>query len=135
MDWPSNGCPTGTRLCTRRFREHWKSRSSFRYVRVYQNLSNKGLHLASETPILARSADEMVQRMPEAAARDLVEWDSVPSNAEADLAAILGHEISLSRLTEQDLEAPALQDDYPVNEYFALRRGTSVGREARFGSE
>jgi hypothetical protein len=73
--------------------------------------------------------------MPEAAARDLVEWDSVPSNAEADLAAILGHEISLSRLTEQDLEAPALQDDYPVNEYFALRRGTSVGREARFGSE
>jgi spermidine synthase len=109
---------------------------SFRYIRVYQNPSNKGLHfLASETPILARSAKEMVQRMPEAAARDLVEWDRVPSNAETDLAAILGHELSVSRLTEQDREAPALQDDYPVNEYYALRRGTRVGREFRLGSE
>jgi len=108
---------------------------SFSHVRVYQNPSNKGLHfLASETPIPALTAEQMVRHMPQSAVRDLLEWDNPSSTAEGDFVAILNHELSLSRLIEQDLQAPALQDDHPINEYYVLRRGTDVGREFRFDS-
>ena len=35
---------------------------------------------------------------------------------------MLSHEVSLETLIQQAPNAPALQDDHPLNEYFILRR-------------
>jgi spermidine synthase len=108
---------------------------SFRDVRVYQNPSNKGLHfLASEIRITTPSAEQLVKHMPQSAVRDLLEWDNPVSTAEADFAAVISHELPLSALIEQDPNAPALQDDRPVNEYYLLRRRTGRSREFRLGT-
>jgi hypothetical protein len=58
--------------------------------------------------------------MPPDAAADLVEWGPFPS-AEEQFAAVLRNEISIDGLIAQDPEAPALEDDRPVNEYSLLR--------------
>jgi hypothetical protein len=80
-----------------------------------------GVHyLASRHPIPDRSADDLAKRMPPDAAADLVEWGPFPS-AEQQFAAILESEIPVGWLLSLDKNAPALEDDRPVNEYGRLR--------------
>ena len=95
---------------------------SFPYVRVFSPLSGSGLHfLASDWPLLSRSAQDLAERMPAAAARDLVEWGPEPTPV-GMFANMLGKEHPLNEVLARDPRAPALVDDRPVNEFYALRR-------------
>ena len=95
---------------------------SFPYVRVFHSLDNTGLHfLASEHPIVQRSAQELADRMPERAVQDLLEWGPASSAAQ-QFSIVLDRELSLDQLTSRAPQVPALQDDHPENEYFFLRK-------------
>lgn len=95
---------------------------SFPYVRVFHSLDNQGFHfLASEHPLVQRSAQELADRMPERAVQDLLEWGPAASAAE-QFSIILSRELPLEQMTSGAPRAPALQDDRPENEYYFLRR-------------
>jgi len=97
-------------------------KESFPYVRVFQSIEGWGIHyLASRQPIPDRSAADLAKRMPPAAAADLVEWGPYPT-AEQQFAAVLKNELPIDWVIALDKNAPALQDDRPVNEYDLLRR-------------
>jgi hypothetical protein len=89
---------------------------------VFRSRADWGLYfLASNHPIPNRNAEELVQRMPVAAIKDLVEWRLDP-DPQAPLAGVLKNEIPIAQLIAEAPNAPALQDDLPVNEYYVLRR-------------
>jgi spermidine synthase len=99
--------------------------NSFPYVRAFQD--EFGFHLlCSDQPIPARSAQQLVQRMPAGAVADFAEWGPSPSGPEAaaqdKFASLLGQEIPMEKLLNVAPNAPALTDDRPVNEYYAVRR-------------
>jgi spermidine synthase len=95
---------------------------SFPYVRVFHSLDNRGFHfLASEHPLFRRNGQELVDRMPERAVQDLLEWGPA-SNAAQQFSIVLDREVSLDRLISGAPNAPALEDDHPENEYFFLRK-------------
>lgn len=105
---------------------------SFAYVRVFGPLKGSGLHfLASDEPIAQRTPEELAARMPASAAQDLVEWGPEPT-AEKTFAIVLGKEHSISQILARDPQAPALTDDHPVNEFYALRRYIVPGLRRRF---
>jgi hypothetical protein len=64
----------------------------------------------------------LAQRLPAAAAADLVEWDRSP-DAEGRFAKLLQNELPIDQLVAASPATPALSDDRPINEYYALRRG------------
>lgn len=95
---------------------------SFPYVRVFHSLDNWGFHLlASEHPILNRTAQELAGRLPQSAVQDLLEWGPA-TNAAEQFAIILGRELELSEMISRAPEAAPMQDDRPENEYFLLRQ-------------
>ncbi len=97
-------------------------RRSFPYVRVFAFGKNWGFHfLASDHPLPNRTANELAQRLPAAAAADLVEWDQQP-NAEARFAHLLNYELSIDQLIAASPGTPALSDDRPINEYYFVRK-------------
>jgi len=99
---------------------------SFPYVRVFHSIEGWGYHfLASRSALPQFSAAELASHLPPAAAADLVEWGPA-DNAEQQFASVLTQELSLDSLIQKDPDAPALQDDRPVNEYFLLRRVGNV---------
>ncbi|HEY1659399.1 MAG TPA: MFS transporter [Candidatus Sulfotelmatobacter sp.] len=94
---------------------------SFPYVRAFLSLENYGVHyLASMQPIPSRSPAELANRMPPAAAADLVEWGPLYTPQE-QFSALLQRELNLQWLLALDKNAPALQDDRPINEYYLIR--------------
>lgn len=94
---------------------------SFPYVRAFRSVSGWGIHyLASRQPIPNRSAVDLAKRMPPAAAADLVEWGPFPT-PEQEFAAVLQNEMPIDFVISLDKNAPAMQDDRPVNEYYLLR--------------
>jgi spermidine synthase len=94
---------------------------SFPYVRAFGSVAGWGVHyLASRQPIPDRSAAELAKRMPPSAAADLVEWGPFPT-AEQQFADVLKKEMPIGWLVGADKDAPAMQDDRPVNEYDLLR--------------
>ena len=96
-------------------------KESFPYVRAFISIEGMGIHyFASRRPIPRLSAAEMVKRMPPSAASDLVEWGPYPT-AEQQLAVMLKREVPVDWLISADVNAPAMQDDRPVNEYYWLR--------------
>jgi spermidine synthase len=96
-------------------------KESFPYVRVFEYGHNISFQfLASEHPIPERTPDELAQRMPAKAAQDLVEWSpNVPP--QQIFSFIIQHETSIDQVIALAPEAPSLQDDRPMNEYFILR--------------
>ena len=95
---------------------------SFPHVRVFHSLNGWGYHfLASDQPIPNRTPQELAQRLPEAAARDLVEWGP-ERDAAHQFADVLKTELPIAQVVAGDRRAVALQDDHPVNEYYAIRR-------------
>jgi spermidine synthase len=97
-------------------------RRSFPYVRVFAFGKNWGFHfLASDRPVPIRSASELAQRLPAAAAADLVEWDKQP-NAEARFTHLLNYELPIDQLIAASPTTPALSDDRPINEYYVVRQ-------------
>ena len=94
---------------------------SFPYVRAFKSVSGWGVHyLASRQPIPNRSAADLAKRMPPAAAADLVEWGPFPT-PEQQFTAVLQNEMPIDFIMSLDKNAPAMQDDRPVNEYYLLR--------------
>ncbi len=97
-------------------------RQSFPYVRVFAFGKNWGFHfLASDRSLPNRTASELAQRLPAAAAADLVEWDPQP-DAEARFAHLLNFELPIDQLISASPSTPALSDDRPINEYYLLRQ-------------
>jgi len=95
-------------------------RRSFRYVRVFA-VEKDGLHfIASEQPFPNRTANDLAQRLPPAAAADFVEWGPEPS-AEGRFTDLLNHELPIDQLISAAPATPALSDDRPINEYYILR--------------
>jgi spermidine synthase len=99
-------------------------RNSFPYVRVFGSVDGWGYHfLASEQPLPHLSAEELQHRLPADAVADLTEWDS-PGGGDAAFDAfdtVLQNEIPIERLIAKSPATPALRDDRPINEYYALR--------------
>ena len=94
---------------------------SFPYVRAFISIEGVGIHyFASRQPIPYRSASELAKRLPPSAAADLVEWGPLPT-AEQMFAATLRREVPISRVVALDSNAPAVEDDRPVNEYDLVR--------------
>ncbi len=94
---------------------------SFPYVRVFQYGPNWGFHfLASSHPIPNFTSEELLQHMPPAAVQDMMEW-RYEATPVLEFAYLLHRETPLDRLIAGDPQAPAMQDDRPVNEYFLLR--------------
>jgi spermidine synthase len=94
---------------------------SFPYVRVFHSVEHWGLHfLASSRPIPNRTGEELAQRMPAGATKDLMEWGP-EATAEGQFAVVLNSELPLQQIIAQAPDTVALQDDRPVNEYYALR--------------
>lgn len=96
-------------------------KQSFPYIRAFHSLDNGGIHfLASEYPIVKRSAEELVDRMPQSAEEDLIEWG--PATTPADqFSIILGRELALDQIISRAPDASTLEDDHPENEYYFLR--------------
>ena len=95
---------------------------SFPYVRVFVSVEGWGLHfLASSQPIPVRTPQELAERMPATALRDLIEWGPEPT-PEGNFSLVLNREQPLSQVIALSPQAPALIDDRPVNEFYGLRR-------------
>jgi len=96
-------------------------KESFPYVRAFVSIGGWGTHfLASRQPIPDRSAADLAKRMPASAVADLVEWGPFPT-AEQQFADVLKREIPIDWVISADVNAPAMQDDRPVNEYYLVR--------------
>jgi spermidine synthase len=94
---------------------------SFSHVRVFVSVLDRGHHfLASMSPIPAATPDALASRMPPSAAADMVEWGP-ESRAEQQFAKALSKEVSLDWMIQQDPNAPTMEDDRPVNEYYYVR--------------
>ncbi len=96
--------------------------SSFPYVRAFQSFDgDSGIHfLASSRPLPAVSASILAARLPPAATLDFIEWGP-ESNAEAQFNKVLSQERSIEVMIAQAPRVPALEDNQPINEYYALR--------------
>jgi spermidine synthase len=101
-------------------------RNSFPYVRVFRWGTLWGFHfLASEHPLPNLTAEELQAKLPADAAIDLAEWAPPSRGSEAVMNAfqsLLKSEVPLEALIAQSPKTPALTDDRPINEYYALRR-------------
>ena len=100
-------------------------KDSFPYVRVFGSVDGWGYHfLASEQPLPHLSAEELRHRLSADAIADLTEWDSPGGEAAAFDAfdTVLQSEIPIETLIAPSPGTPALRDDRPINEYYALRR-------------
>ena len=96
---------------------------SFPHVRVFQSIYGRGQHfLASREPILSPPVSELLARMPEAAIKDMVEWDGGPPSQL--LQAMLSQEIGIEALLPKGSreKSIAISDDRAVNEFFFMRR-------------
>ena len=96
-------------------------RNAFPYVRAYQPNEGQGIHfLASMTPLRVATGEELAGRLPDRAARDLVEWnrDTTPAKMLSD---VLSRERPLESLIWPDPSVLPITDDRPINEYFLLR--------------
>ncbi len=105
--------------------------ASFDHVRVFHSITRMSrrkltgvqglLFLASDDPIEVRTPAALVQRMPDTAIHDLLEWGP-EIDAEDQLADILNNEVPIETVIATAPQATALDDDRPVNEYYFLRR-------------
>jgi spermidine synthase len=96
-------------------------REVFPFVRAFPSVDGSGVHfLASNQPISLRTPEELVLRMPRTATADLVEWQKQKDPADS-FASVVEHELSVDTLITSVPDAPTLDDDHPINEFFLLR--------------
>jgi len=100
---------------------------SFPYVRAFVSVGNEGLHfLASMNPIPTLTASELAKHLPLDAAHDLIEWGPA-STPQAQFQLVLDQEMPIEKVIGADPNAPVLQDDRPVNEFFLIRKLSEPG--------
>jgi hypothetical protein len=94
----------------------------FPYVRAFQSMAGDPCFhfLASQSPIVQRSAPELVSQMPAMAIKDMMEWGPGRTPAE-QLNMLLHHETDPQRFIAIAPHTPVLDDDRPINEYDWLR--------------
>jgi len=103
---------------------------SFPYVRVFPSVEGWGFHfLASDKPLPHWNEAELVQHTPRDAVKDLMEWGPQPT-AERQFAVVLEREVQIDEMIKEAPDAPALHDDHPINEYYALRNWNSTFRQS-----
>jgi spermidine synthase len=94
-------------------------RKSFRSVLCFNSVQGWGYHiLAADQAITVPTAQKMLQRMPQAAVEDLVEWAPGTDPAQY-LNMVLSRAVSLDSVV--DNSGAKISDDTPFNEYFFLR--------------
>jgi len=95
--------------------------ASFPYVRAFDSLEGWGTHyLVSMQPIKGDDPGDLVHEMPEAAQRDLTEFN--PGMIALSLMTkLLDGEDDLEDLTQPAPGVPPITDDRAINEYFLLR--------------
>lgn len=102
-------------------------RNSFPYVRVFRYGERQGHHfLASTQPLPRRTAGELLGKMPGSAVTDLTEWARSPGTPPMLLVfntmnTMLHNEVPIEEVIALSPATPALSDDRPINEYYALR--------------
>ena len=92
---------------------------TFPHVRMFSSYDDLGTHyLASQQPLPALTAEELLARMPRGAQADLVEWrdDKDPT---AFLRLILSKEKDPQAFVGTNIAS--VTDDRPFNEYYLLR--------------
>lgn len=95
--------------------------NSFSYVRCFPSVERWGMHiLASMQPIETVDAEAVAARFPEAARRDLLEWNSTGESAASYINSVLTQEFSLAGFLATASKS-RITDDQPYNEYFLLR--------------
>jgi spermidine synthase len=96
-------------------------KESFPYVRVFHSLNGWGYHfLASRQPIPDFTPAQLAAKLPADAATDMVEWGP-EHDPEHQFADVLKTELPIDQVIALAPQAAALQDDRPVNEYYAIR--------------
>jgi len=95
--------------------------NSFNYIYVYKSTGGWGHHFScSQSPFPFVDPDTLVQRIPDRARVDLMEW--YRSKDVKELMHVLHqNRVPIESLLNPD-EALVITDDHPFNEYFALRR-------------
>lgn len=95
----------------------------FPYVRAYQSLEGGPAYhfLASMSPIPDLTAAQLVARTPASALTDMMEWGPAKT-AEEQYGMLVSHEVQARDLIAPAANAPSLQDDRPINEYYWLRQ-------------
>ena len=97
---------------------------SFPHVRAFLSVEGCGYHyMASMQPIPRLSDSELLSRMPDAARRDMMEWDEAAPSI-TYLRAMLGYELDPNSLLIDGSrwKTVAICDDRPINEFFFVRR-------------
>jgi len=93
---------------------------SFAHVRAFRSVGGWGIHyLASRRPIPPLTAEELRDRMPEAAVRDMTEWGG---GSRQPLRLMLARELDPRSLATAAGETAPITDDRPLNEFFLVRR-------------
>jgi len=94
---------------------------SFPYIRAFRSYDRAGiLFMASMEPLPVISSSVLAARLPSAAVSDFVEWGP-QANPQQQFDLFLTRELPLQDLVAEDPQAPAIQDDQPINEYYLLR--------------
>lgn len=95
---------------------------SFPYVRVFVSVQHSGNHfLASNQPIPDWTPQQLVDHMPAKAVTDMMEWGPT-STPTQQFAMVLDTEFPVDQMIAGAPNAPPIQDDRPVNEYYVLRQ-------------
>ena len=95
--------------------------NSFPYVLILSSVEDWGYHfLASNSPIVLPTPEEMLARMPIKARHDLMEW--FPGQSIEDiLSEILDRSVEPSVILGES-SSLTITDDRPFNEYYFIRR-------------
>lgn len=95
---------------------------SFRYVRAFESLEHWGTHyIVSETAIPDPDLDSVIARMPEAAKRDIVEFNKDSSTPKDMFLGVVNEEYDVQQIANLDPTAPPITDNRAINEYFLVR--------------
>lgn len=105
---------------------------SFSYVQILPSFHGWGYHfLASEKPLPALTAEEMIARLPPPARADLMEW-SPDETLRGLVGKILERRIEGGWELVRRFPDPRITDDQPFNEYFLLRSLLRRKKEPHF---
>src|SRR5207253_1463185 len=74
---------------------------SFPYIKVYRSSTGEGFHfLASMRPLNAPAVERLIPRIPPAAKKDFLEWET--GDLQSVLARILAQEVPIGSLLAED---------------------------------
>ena len=104
--------------------------NKFPHVRVFESIKTGGYHfIASMQPIRNPDPEAALQKMPDSARHDYLEWfkSKTLRVITLHLATILEREIPMGEFLHEDEEI-LISDEHPFNEYYLLRRFMKKGQ-------